>query len=392
MFDSFIEFKEEENICSVKIENKNQYYEDLLNIEHSWSGRMDANICNTFIMEAEQLLVNAIVLFEQGYFDCAYYSLRSAVELSTTMVFLIDMPENERNSYLDAWKSLDDFPMRGQIVKELTKYGEIFKDMLRELPEFFEGARELSNELNKYVHKQGFQLFYVSRNHPFSQMKSNDLFVATFEKYIQRCIGVVAVMRLAIDPFPVLPMDEEILYRCFDSMTEPYSREFVDKYIGFPLLEKYKQTEFYKTTYNSFADNEKKNEATFNVLKHHYIDSKKLSDIYLQFHLLPKCDVICVMLVAANEKVVKTYCLDGLNMYFTDRNTNRTLQSWSGMDFIRFKENEISINQQYDEAYISVFVFEDEAYYIEHNEPIAIDESKKIVNFVQDGLKDLNKK
>ena len=128
------------------------------------------------------------------------------------------------------------------------------------------------------------------------------------------------------------------------------------------------------------------------MIKHNYIYSKKLSDIGLQFHLLPKSDVVCVLLVAASEKVVKTYCLDGLKMYFTDKNTNRTLQSWSGMDFKRFKENEISINQQYDEAYISVFVFEDETYYIEHNEPIAIDESKKIVDFVQDGLKDLNKK
>ena len=39
-------------------------------------------------------------------------------------------------------------------------------------------------------------------------------------------------MRLAIDAFPVLLMDKNILYRCFDSLTEPYSEEFVNEYIG----------------------------------------------------------------------------------------------------------------------------------------------------------------
>lgn len=40
-------------------------------------------------MEAEQQLINAIELYELGYFDCAYYSLRSAIDLSTTMVFYV---------------------------------------------------------------------------------------------------------------------------------------------------------------------------------------------------------------------------------------------------------------------------------------------------------------
>lgn len=79
-----------------------------------WWARMDIwNIGNTFIMEAEQQLINAIELFEQGYFDCAYYSIRSAVDVSTTMVFLADMPDEERERFLDAWKDTKDFPMQG---------------------------------------------------------------------------------------------------------------------------------------------------------------------------------------------------------------------------------------------------------------------------------------
>ena len=110
MTDFYISWRKNQNIKPITLPNKEKYYSDLLNIEHSWSGRMDTNVCNTFIMEAEQQLVNAIELFEMGYFDCAYYSLRSAVDVSTTMVFLSDMPYEERGKYLNAWKDTKDFP------------------------------------------------------------------------------------------------------------------------------------------------------------------------------------------------------------------------------------------------------------------------------------------
>ena len=133
--DTYIEWRKYDNIRAVELSNKSQYYSDLINIENSLSGRMDGNICNLFIMEAEQLLVNAIELFEQGYFDCAYYSLRSAVDLSTTMVFLADMPDTEREQSINAWKTTADFPMQGQMIKQLSQRGNIFVDMKVKMPD-----------------------------------------------------------------------------------------------------------------------------------------------------------------------------------------------------------------------------------------------------------------
>lgn len=91
------------------------------------------------------------------------------------------------------------------------------------------------------------------------------------------------MMRLAIDPFPILLRDEEILYRCFDSITEPYSDEFVEKYIGEAIIEQYKDTDIYSGPYNSFILDEKKKESVFNVMKHQYIDSKKMDEILASF-------------------------------------------------------------------------------------------------------------
>lgn len=386
MTDSYVSWRKNQNIKPIELPNKVKYYSDLINIEHSWSGRMDTNICNTFIMEAEQQLVNAMEMFELGYFDCAYYSLRSAVDVSTTMVFLSDMPDEDREKYLSAWKATEDFPMQGQMIKQLSRQGNVFVDMVSKMPDFFASAKALSAELNKYVHKQGLQHFYISRNHPINQQKPLDGFVKSFEAYLQRCIGVVAVMRLAIDPFPILLMDEEILYRFFDSMTEPYSEEFVEKYIGDTIISQYKNTDIYTGTYYSFMNDEKKKESVFNVMKHQYIDSKKMDEIFSQLHLLSKADIICVLMVAASEKVVKVYCYNGLAMYFTDRNTNRTVMSWSGADFKAFAEAEERINQPYDEAYISTFTFDDDHFHIEHNEKLDADEVGTIIGFVAGAL------
>src|SRR5665647_232883 len=145
MSNPYIDWRMYENIRPLTLPNKEKFYHDLMNIEHSWSGRMDiGNLGNTFIIEAEQQLINGIELFEKGYFDCAYYSLRSAVDLSTTMVYLADMPDEEKEILLEAWKETKDFPMQGQIIKQLSAKGNVFTDMKNKMPDFFAKAKELS--------------------------------------------------------------------------------------------------------------------------------------------------------------------------------------------------------------------------------------------------------
>ncbi|MCM1296070.1 MAG: hypothetical protein NC311_11060 [Muribaculaceae bacterium] len=386
MEDYLVEWRKHQNLKPLKLNNKEKYYHDLINIEHSWSGRMDTNVHNTFIMEAEQQLINAIELFEMGYFDCAYYSLRSAIDISTTMVFLSDLPNDEKERYLNDWKKVKPFPLRNEMLKKLARDGSIFIDMFEKMPIFFNQAKDLSEKLNKYVHKQGLRHFYVARNHPINGNKSQEMFINNFEAHLKECIGIVAIMRLAIDPFPILLMDEEILYRCFDSMTEPYSEDFVNEYIGAEILKEYKSTDYYSSTRQLFESEEKKNEAIFSIIKHQYIDTKKFNDIFKQFHLLPMYDAISTLIVYICSKVTKVYTCDGLMMYFTDRNTNRTKMSWDSRDFKNFQNAQEKINQQYDEVFISVFKFKNDYYFVEHNELLENEDIAKILGFVAGAL------
>lgn len=77
-------------------------------------------------------------------------------------------------------------------------------------------------------------------------------------------------------------------------------------------------------------------------------------------------------------------------MYFTEKNTNRKAMSFSRDDFNRFAESKDKINQPYDEAYISVFVFDDEPYYVEHNELLSSDDVAQIIGIVAGALFKMN--
>lgn len=379
---AFRERRTNQNIKQYKIPNAEQYFIDLMNIEHSFSGRMDVHLANTFIMEAVQLIVNSINLFELGYFDAAYYSLREATEISTTIVFLADMPEDEREEKMDARKNTKDFPMQGQMLKQLYQYGMVVCDMKQNMESFFSEVKETSKEINKYVHKQGLRHFYVSRNHPINGQNSEDVFIKNYCYYLEKTIGVVAVMRLAIDPYPILLMDEDILLRCFDSMTDAYSEDFVKKYISIETINGYKNTEMYINHYNGHITEDKKNYAVFNIMKHQVIDTTKKEEILSQIHLLDQIDKIASYIALTSNKVVKVYTYRGLQMYFTDRNTNRKELSWSGFIFKQFEKNSNKYNQPFDEALISVFKYKiegkDEFFFVEHNERLNQDDIKMI--------------
>lgn len=90
-----------------------------MNVEHSFSGRMDVPLANTFILEVVQLIINSIRLFELVYFDNTYYSLRGVIKISTTIVYLFDVPENERKDKMAAWKNTKYFSMKGRMLNQL---------------------------------------------------------------------------------------------------------------------------------------------------------------------------------------------------------------------------------------------------------------------------------
>lgn len=384
---SYSERRKNENIKKYKIPNVEKYFDDLKNIENSFSGRIDVPSVNIFIMESVRLLVNSISLFEMGYFDSAYYSLREAIEVSTIIVYFSDVPEDERKGKWEDWNDGEYFPMQGKMLEELFQYGIVVPDMKYKMSSFFYEIKDISKKINKCVHKQGFINFYASEKYPL-RLKKDDIFIDNYLYYLEKIIGIVAVMRLAIDPYPILLMDEEISRRCFVSMTEAYKNGFVKLYISKETLDNYKKTEIYKEHYNSHIKKEKMKDSVFYIMKFQLIDTTKKSEILSQINLLDPLDKIAIYVALATKKSLRIH----YNYYemrgyiaWNDITSGFTLKS-DGLSEKYLKENSEKYNIEFKEYFRSFFKYrvenDEKMLCIEHQDKLTekiIDKIKKIL-------------
>ncbi len=370
-------------LMPVKLTQKDEFYTAILEIEQNFTGRIDAWLANTFILEASQLLINSIELFGLGYFDCAYYSLREAIELSTTMVYLSDLPENEKKEKLKDWKKRNNFPMQSQMINQLKTFGLIIQDMKDKMPDFFTQLYSVNNQINKFVHKQGQEFLYVSRNHPCTKSYKLEEFIAEFEKYVSQIISIVAIMRLAIDPFPILLTDDEMYHRLFQGMSEGYSEKFINQYIGQNNLTNYKTTDIYTSTYNSFINNEKRLDCVTDIVMHQCIDANKLDEINSQIHLLDNDAVNSVLLISLNDKICKVFLSDGFLWYSSNRKSNKKTSEYSSQDINNFMQMSQQYNLEYDGDFISKFQIRETFYLAQHNEQLTLEEIKDIETIIK---------
>lgn len=379
---SMFNSRSNEFIRKCKINKKEEYALAIYTIEDTYTGRTDVQFANSFIYESTKLIINSIKLFEQGYFDNAYYSLREAIEVSTTMIFFSDLPNEERQNKRKEWSNLEKFPMQNQMILYLEKNGLEFCDIKNKLNFFFEDIKTISSKINKIVHKQSFRYFYTIRNNYIYHDKFDiKEFINEYIFYLEKTIGIVAIMRLVVDPMPIILNDYEIYSRTNDMITRQYPGDFIKKYIGQKTIEKYKETALYQNHYKVFMKNEQMNESTLNIVKNHYVDTSKKKDIEKQYHLMEDWELYSSILILNINKVCKVYICDGIQTYFSNRESNRKKLGFSSRDFTNFSKNKDKFNQKYDEAYISVINIRNENYFLEHNEKFTkeeINELKKI--------------
>ncbi|PWW02505.1 hypothetical protein DFQ01_109130 [Paenibacillus cellulosilyticus] len=379
-----INHRENQNLTPYQLPNKELYHRDLFNIEGSWTGRMDAQIANTFIHEAVQLIANAIRVYEFGYFDCAYYSLRQSIEVSTSIVYLMELEGDKREEALMKWRAQSDFPMFNGMIKFLNKNARTFADIRNNMASYFEELQEVKERLNKLVHKLGFNTFYVSRNHPLNKYKDMTPYHDEFIYLLERCIGAVSILRLAIDPFPVLLMDEEIYMRAGDTLTEPYTEEFVVKYIGSENIEAYKRTELYSTIHQAIMKETKMLPAVVDVVKNHYVDREIANEILSQSDLLGYMDMFVVLAFGLSNKIAIIYAYDGMRSYFSNIKTVRQHIGYNSLTFKEIKRSNKHYNVMFEEAFLSYINANGEDLYLEHNEPFDEEEYSYIVKMLTD--------
>ncbi len=383
-------YRFKEHVRKYNIEDKDEIIFDLQNIDHSFTGRIDANIANTFILEASQMLVNSIAIFEMGYFDAAYYCLRESIEVATLMAYFVDLDETEKEQEYLKWKvPTNRFSMQKEMIRILNEKGEVIRDMRINMTNFFEKMNNISNELNKYVHKQGLNNLYLSKNHPLS-LGNNPEFkdkktIKNFEYYLKQCIGIVAIMRLSIDPFPILLTNEEIYNRTNDIIMEPYSEEFINKYLTKDDIEAYKKTDFYKEHYDYIMKMPLKSSCVTDIIKSHYINLNQKNKILSEINLLSFPFNIAALLAIKIKDSTKIHTYGGFYTFFSSNMSNRNKWGFNSRDFMKFKNNDF--NKKYDEVFISTIKINDELFYIEHNNKFSASD----ISYIKELVIELNK-
>lgn len=366
--------------CWVKprqIKDVEEYLMAINQIRTAKTGFVNYMESNLFFDEACQCLINAINLFQYGYFDAAFYMLRQSIETSIGTLYLVSNKDKIKN-----WENLERGFEQGKMAEWLRNNEKSFYEMKELMPDFFQRIRDDQETMNKYVHKQGYQSFYtIVRNKKDEESWLNNT-QCEFERILCDSIGAVTVYRLAIDAFPVALAEEDLALRSPDLITEGLSIDFLEKYIGKDSIEGYKQTQIYKDTVDWLNSLPKQSEPVYYLI-HYQIVNRKFHDDYVkQWNLLGFDDRLALQLFFICKKVCRIY-VNGFIAYSSDTNSLNS-EIVIGVSYFKeiFSNSPSENNLKYKKSYLSRIKIGNDYTYLEHNEELTSDEIKQYNNYV----------
>ncbi len=293
----------------------NRFYSYIDNLMDSMSGLLVEPGFNQFLMEACQLLANSLDYAHQGFFDAAFYSVRQAGEIVLTGALFVNLEESERISKYETWVKLDYFPSFARLSKMLKDKDEDYRRLLEQMPEIEDQINGLNAKANKFIHKQGYDSFYIV---PHKMIAGKvDRIGREFAEYFKAVVKVCAIFRLTVDPFPILIADPECLYRFPDCATLEFRPMFVRDCLGSDFIERYKSTDFYRNWLEAIkAYFPKLKEATYNVSYLHYIDLSGAEEILDEIDKLSPFEATAVLFtVLFSDKVVAIHMANMLDAF-----------------------------------------------------------------------------
>ena len=361
-------------ILPIEIPHAEDYQWALSELDLAESSFLGMNlVVKLLVREAIAAIGNALDLFKTGYSDAACYCLRQAIELATCFTYIHELPENERQEKLSAWRTHAKwFPLRGKMEKKLRDLGGEYADLHTRMPRFFQKVETITERINKHIHKQGYEYCYCYRNllPPAKKQTVVDSIVREYESFIEEAIGVVAVSKLVLDPFPILLSEEEIANRLPGFMTEPYSHGFLEKYIGEDFLNEFKTTRRYEEFRNEIMKRARINDAVYDLKQWQHFERSNINQILNQIEQLDYYERFVVLLAHASKKIAHILFFDGLSFYTTDVKCNLTATSMSSEDYRQFHFHEKKKNNPFKGTLLSVFpTYDNDFCFVEHDVP-----------------------
>ena len=340
------------------------------------TGNINEMFCNMFFSESVELLKHAFFLYEEGYFDCAFYSLRQSIENINNM--LLSAADSEK---YELWKAKGRFPSDKNVKDLLNQKNEAYNEIKSVIPEFFEKYDELLKKSNKYIHKQGFDTFYTYKYSLSNRdiEERNKLFVS----FLKHGIGMMLIMNIALDPLSLALSDFEVdSHIAFEPMTEPIPLYVFEEYLSIDIIEKIKTTQHYTSLKEYFLGLEKLNEATYGVIRYDYFDVEKLDEIEQQIKQLDLSQALMFCILKSGIKATHFYWDNSILGYSTSYQPKVHLRGYSSNQFDDYLHNSGEPNYSWQGMYISGFKALDSHLIVQHDDPLSDDEIKAITYVV----------
>ena len=317
-----------------------------------------------------------------GYADAACYCLRQAIELATCFAYIHELPEHERQEKLSAWKNHTAwFPVREAMKRKLKNLGGEYADMCAHMPRFFKRVEEINERINKHIHKQGYEYYYTYKTFLSKEQKEsvNEKLVREYEIFVEEAIGVVAVIKLVVDPLPVLLADEEVANRLPGLLTEPYSPCFMEKYIGEEAINEFKTTRLYKAYLCDIMKRPRLNDAVYAIKQWNHFDRSSIGQILNQMEQLDYCERLVILLAMSSKKIANVIFHDGLLLFTTDVKSHRSDFSFSSIEYKQFRSSTSQTNNRFKETLLSMLpTYDNDVCFIEHDTPFEDDEWREL--------------
>lgn len=341
------------------------------------TGNLNEMFCNMFFSESVELLKHAFFLYEDGYFDCAFYSLRQSIENMNNML----LSAVNADKY-ELWKEKGRFPSDKAVKDLLSRQNDAYNEIKTVIPEFFEQYDELLKKANKYIHKQGFDTFYVSNN--ISNFTDQEERTNLFLSFLKYAIGMMLIMNIALDPLSLALSDYEVdSHIPFDPMTEPIPIGIFEKYLSLDIIEKIKTTDHYTALKEYFLNIEELNEATYAVLRYNHFNVEQLDEIEKQIAQLDLSQALMFCILKSDIKATHFYWDYGILGYSTSYKPKVHIREYRSNQFDDYLKGNIKCNCDWQGMYISIFRALDSYLIVQHDEPLTETEVSTLTFLVE---------
>lgn len=379
---SIVESMRYENKNQVTLPGREKILINLHSLKSMTTGQANQLFCNTFLNEIVQLLINSIFLYEDGLFDCAFYSIRQASEVGNNMLYLA----NKEKSNINEWNAKGYFPTNRKIINELLKIDSNYSEIQDVIPIFFEEHERMTKKAHKIIHKQGFDTFYGVRcAYQFSKETNINYEKEFFIEFLKYSIGMAIILFIVVDPISLVLADDDLSVRFnFDPMTERADVEFFKSYLNENIITKIKSTSFFTDISSYFINKERMLPSVFDVVRNQAFDIDSLDEIKSQEHLISLYERIILDILMADVKLSKIYpdC-NVIGYYFTSIRNNCSQSSWSSLEYKKYLNYNETFNESYCNVYRSILKGVDDNWILEHNSSL----SKKEIELVKSIIK-----